>query len=136
MWVPQSNPLVGLDTLLCPMGWVGLMGLFDAQTQSTAEALTPYLKKKRVWNNLLIWWFYDQKIKKNFFSKKQLFKKIKKIKKIQTLYLIRLVPGFLGEPMGWTFMGWTNRVWKLNPIEPTLMGWAGTFVQNPTLRPP
>jgi hypothetical protein len=33
-------------------------------------------------------------------------------------------------------MGWTNRVWKPNPTELTLMGWAGTFVQNPILRSP
>jgi hypothetical protein len=52
--VPQPNPLVGLDTLLCSMGWVGLMSLSDAQTQPTAETLTPYLKKKRGGNNLLI----------------------------------------------------------------------------------
>jgi hypothetical protein len=51
------------------------------------------------------------------------------------------VSGSLGEPMGWAsmgwaFMGWTNRVWKPNPTGPTLMSWAGTFVQNPILRPP
>jgi hypothetical protein len=54
------------------------MSLFDAQTQLTAEAPTPYLKKKSVWNNLLIWWFYDQKIKKNIFLKKNFLKKSKK----------------------------------------------------------
>jgi hypothetical protein len=51
------------------------MSLSNAQTQPTAEALTPYLKKKSVWNNLLIWWFYDQKFKKNIFLKKNLLKK-------------------------------------------------------------
>jgi hypothetical protein len=78
---------------------------------------------------MILW----SKIQENFFSKKKLFKKIKKI---QTLYLIRLVSDSLGEPMGWAFMGWTNRVWKPNSTELTLMSWAGTFVQNPTLRPP
>jgi hypothetical protein len=125
-WVSQPNSLTGLNTLLCSMSWVELMNLFDIQTQPTVETLTPYLKKKRLWNILLIWWFYDQKIKKLF----------KKIEKIQTLYLIRLVSGSLGELMGWAFMGWTNQVWKLNPTELTLMDWAGTFVQNPTPRPP
>jgi hypothetical protein len=46
------------------------------------------------------------------------------------------VSNSLGEPMGWAFLGWTNRVWKPNPTELTLMGWAGTFVQNPILRSP
>jgi hypothetical protein len=39
------------------------MSLSDAQIQPTAEAPTPYLKKKRMWNNLLISWFYNQKFK-------------------------------------------------------------------------
>jgi hypothetical protein len=43
-----------LDTLLCSIGWVGLIGLFDARAQPTAEAPTPYLKKREEENNLLI----------------------------------------------------------------------------------
>jgi hypothetical protein len=42
-------------------------------------------------------------------SKKSKKKLSKNIEQIETLYLIRLVSGSLGEFMGWAFMGWTNR---------------------------
>jgi hypothetical protein len=66
-------------------------------------------------------------------QQKNFLKKLSKnIPKIETIYLIRLVSGSLGKPMGWALMGWKNPIWKSNPIEPTPMGWEGTFVQNPT----
>jgi hypothetical protein len=79
---------------------------------------------------LIILWPKNQQ---NFFSKKKLSKNTQKI---EALYLIRLGSDSLGKPMGWALMGWKNPIWKPNPIGPTLMGWAGTFVQNPTRRPP
>jgi hypothetical protein len=78
----------------------------------------------------MILWPKNQEI---FFSKKKLSKNIQKI---ETFYLIRLVSGSLGKLMGWAPMSWKNLIWKPNPIGPTPMGWAGTFVQNPTRRPP
>jgi hypothetical protein len=42
------------------------------------------------------------KNEENIFSKKKLSKNTQKI---EALYLIRLVSGSLGEPMGWAFMG-------------------------------
>jgi hypothetical protein len=51
---------------------------------------------------------------RNFFSKN--------IQNIEALYLIRLVSGSLGEPMGWAFMGWKNPLRKPSPTGPTLMG--------------
>jgi hypothetical protein len=47
------------------------------------------------------------KNQENPLSKKELSKNVEKM---EPLYLISLVSGSLGEPMGWAFMGWTNRV--------------------------
>jgi hypothetical protein len=63
---------------------------------------------------------------RNFFSKNT--------QKIETLYLNRLVSGSLDELISWAFMDWTNRIWKLNSSESSLMSWTGTFVQNSILR--
>jgi hypothetical protein len=130
----QSKPtyfISGVEhpTLFNDLGWID-RSVWRPNPTHRRGAQTLFEKKvKKI--NLLIWSFYDQKNQQNFFSKKKLSKNTPKI---EALYLIRLVSDSLGKPMGWALMGWKNSIWKPNPIELTLMGWAGTFVQNLTRR--
>jgi hypothetical protein len=86
---------VGHPTLSNGLGWVD--GPVRRPNPIHSRGAHPLFEKKggrKYSSNLMILGPKNQEI---FFSKKKLFKKIKKI---QMLYLIRLVSGSLGEPMG------------------------------------
>jgi hypothetical protein len=73
-----TQPIDGVEhpTLFNELGWVDESVRRPNPIHS--RDAHPLFEKKKVWNNLLIWWFYDQKIKKNIFLKKNFSKKSKK----------------------------------------------------------